>query len=165
MATNAAVTAETDALKSESGDKIDESACPLHLHDHHLHHEASHCAHPIEHVDGGHFLLPSPIPSRRNRSASAAERGATAPVNHGKVKHFCREKGHGFIVPNNGGEDVFLHVSDIDGDTVPKAGDEVIYKTILMPPKMEKLQAVHVQIIAMKPVKHEHWEDTSDLKE
>jgi hypothetical protein len=48
---------------------------------------------------------------------------------------------------------------------VPKSGDEVIYKTILMPPKMERVQAVHVQIIAMKPVPHDHWENTSDLKE
>lgn len=45
---------------------------------------------------------------------------------------------------------------------MPKEGDEVIFKTVLMPPRMERPQAVHVQIIAMKPgVKHDHWEDTA----
>ena len=37
----------------------------------------------------------------------------------------------------------------------------MIYKTIAMPPKMDRVQAVHVQIVAMKPGVHEHWEDTS----
>ncbi len=45
---------------------------------------------------------------------------------------------------------------------MPKEGDEVIFKTVMMPPKMERPQAVHVQIIAMKPIKHDHWEDTSN---
>ncbi len=42
---------------------------------------------------------------------------------------------------------------------MPKAGDEVSYKTIACPPKLDKLQAVHVKID--KPVEgtvHERWD-------
>lgn len=38
------------------------------------------------------------------------------PVNQGTVKWFNTSKGYGFIVPEGGGEDLFVHFSNITGD-------------------------------------------------
>ena len=34
------------------------------------------------------------------------------PLSHGTVKLFCRNKGHGFVTPNDGGDDIFVHISE-----------------------------------------------------
>ena len=52
-------------------------------------------------------------------------------------------------------------VFSIDGEIVPKTGDEVRYKRLLIPPKNEKFSAVHVEIVHMNPkIHHETWEDS-----
>ncbi|KAI2666345.1 Calcium-regulated heat stable protein 1 [Labeo rohita] len=104
------------------------------------------------------YLIPSPLPTRRNRTCSAAARAAEGPVFSGVCKCFSRSKGHGFITPSDGGNDIFVHISDIEGEYVPMEGDEVSYKICSIPPKHEKIQAVEVTITHLAPgTKHETW--------
>ncbi|XP_064886857.1 calcium-regulated heat-stable protein 1 isoform X1 [Columba livia] len=104
------------------------------------------------------YLIPSPLPTRRTRTFSATVRASEGPIYKGVCKCFCRSKGHGFITPADGGADIFVHISDIEGEYVPVAGDEVTYKMCTIPPKNEKLQAVEVVITHLAPgTKHETW--------
>ncbi|GJQ83246.1 hypothetical protein Trydic_g8843 [Trypoxylus dichotomus] len=102
--------------------------------------------------------VPSPIITRRNRTASTSERILKTPELDGTIKSFCKQKGHGFITPANGGDDIFVHVSDIEGEYVPIPEDSVKYRLCPIPPKYEKCQAVHVRIINLKPELHQKWE-------
>uniref|UniRef100_A0A182WII6 CSD domain-containing protein n=1 Tax=Anopheles minimus TaxID=112268 RepID=A0A182WII6_9DIPT len=87
-----------------------------------------------------------------------SDRAMRNPIEEGKVKSFSRSKGHGFIAPNAGGDDIFVHISDIEGEYVPLPGDEVSYRLCSIPPKYEKVQAIHVQITHLTPEKHSRWE-------
>ncbi|XP_034986851.1 calcium-regulated heat-stable protein 1 [Zootoca vivipara] len=104
------------------------------------------------------YFIPSPLPTRRTRTFSATTRAAEGPTYKGVCKCFCRSKGHGFITPVDGSPDIFVHISDIEGEYVPVTGDEVTYKVCTIPPKNEKLQAVEVVITHLAPgIKHETW--------
>lgn len=50
----------------------------------------------------------------------------------GKIKWFSAQKGYGFIAPNDGSKDVFLHISAVErsglGDV--KEGQEISYDLI-----------------------------------
>lgn len=102
--------------------------------------------------------LPSPLPTKRTRTYSATARAVSGPVYRGVCKNFSRSRGHGFIQPSNGEEDIFVHISDVEGEYVPVEGDEVTYKACPIPPKNLKMQAVEVRITHLNPgTKHETW--------
>jgi len=49
----------------------------------------------------------------------------------GVVKFFNSEKGFGFIKPDNGGTDIFVHISAVQASNLPglQEGDKVSYET------------------------------------
>lgn len=104
------------------------------------------------------LCLPHDVTTKRTRTASTSERALQNPELHGVIKSFCREKGHGFITPDGDGEDIFVHISDIEGEYVPLPGDGVKFRLLTIPPKFEKKQAVHVHIVNFKPEVHSRWE-------
>lgn len=56
-------------------------------------------------------------------------------MERGVIKWFNNAKGFGFLCPENGGEDIFIHYSIIkmDGYKTLKAGQVVEYSSVLGP--------------------------------
>ena len=67
-------------------------------------------------------------------------------MSNGVVKWFSNSKGYGFIVPEEGGEDIFVHFSSIqsDGFRTLKEGQVVSYE---LEKGAKGSQAVKVNII------------------
>ncbi len=67
----------------------------------------------------------------------------------GTVKWFNSQKGFGFIQPDNGGADVFVHISAVEksGLRTLNEGQKVSYD-IQNDPKKGKAAAVNIQVAA-----------------
>jgi cold shock protein len=64
----------------------------------------------------------------------------------GKIKMFNEERAFGFIKPDDGGDDVFFHVTALrDGDEIAK-GKTVSYE-LGVDPKSGKSKAVSVDLV------------------
>lgn len=71
----------------------------------------------------------------------------------GTVKFFNQEKGYGFITPDNGGTDVFVHVSAIDGGNLRRDGQKVTYE-IGQDRKTGKSRAENVRTVSPQGARH-----------
>lgn len=69
-------------------------------------------------------------------------------MNNGTVKWFNEEKGFGFISNDNGGEDVFVHFSAIQGTGFRSLteGQKVCYDVEQDPKNSKKLRAANVRV-------------------
>ena len=69
-------------------------------------------------------------------------------MNNGTVKWFNEEKGFGFIANDNGGGDVFVHFSAIQGEGYKslREGQHVSYDTEPDPKDSRKMRAVNVRV-------------------
>jgi len=67
-------------------------------------------------------------------------------MNNGTVKWFNAEKGYGFISNDNGGDDVFVHFSAIQGTgyRTLSEGQKVSYDVEPDPKNSSKMRAVNV---------------------
>ncbi len=67
----------------------------------------------------------------------------------GTVKWFNSQKGFGFIQPDNGGADVFVHISAVEKSGLRglNEGQKVSYE-IQMDPKKGKAAAVNIKVAA-----------------
>ena len=61
----------------------------------------------------------------------------------GTVKFFNNDKGFGFITPDDGGKDVFVHVNGLNGNSISE-GDKVSYDT---EEGKKGLNAVNVSVV------------------
>jgi cold shock CspA family protein len=91
-----------------------------------------------------------PFPGFASKLEATQKLGALASgVMYGSIK-FMTNKGFGFIVPEGGGEDVFVHVQDVQSFQMLPTGTQVSYTTSTK--RGVRPQAVHVSSLPQYPL-------------
>jgi CspA family cold shock protein len=65
----------------------------------------------------------------------------------GTVKRYFPDKGYGFVKPNFGDSDLFMHIREVSPGAIPSGGDRVIYE-VGISKRTGRPVARNVQIIA-----------------
>jgi CspA family cold shock protein len=95
------------------------------------------------------ILLKSAQSTRRpRRRAFSADLEKGFPLSQGTVKWFNMEKGFGFIAPDGGGQDAFVHVSAVEraGIGQLREGDKVSFE-LVSDRKSGKMSAEKLEIL------------------
>lgn len=64
----------------------------------------------------------------------------------GKTKFFSSDKGYGFIVPDDGGADIFVHLKDLKATGIRTLSPDQKVSFEIAPGRDEKTKAVNVQV-------------------
>ena len=64
----------------------------------------------------------------------------------GKIKSFNAERGYGFIGPDDGSADVFIHITQITSERPVQAGQRVSYE-LSIDPRTGRVRAEQVKFV------------------
>ena len=74
-------------------------------------------------------------------------------LNKGRLTSWKDDRGFGFIKPDNGGKEVFLHISALKGATRrPKVGDTILYEGVAEPNGKVRAARASIQGVAPQPL-------------
>lgn len=72
-------------------------------------------------------------------------RGADASVLRGRVSRWFNDRHFGFILPADGGPELFFHASGVGGERLPRIGQEVTFE--LGGDRAGRTKAVRVNVV------------------
>jgi CspA family cold shock protein len=69
---------------------------------------------------------------------------ASQPFQKGEIKKYIDDRGFGFIIPDDGGDDIFFHITNVTGIDQPEQGIRVEYQITKTP---KGLNAINVRLV------------------